>query len=57
MGLNSLMSIIILFLSIFKYCNAQSKVFNIIQFGAKPDGITDNSKVKNFIFNIKLNML
>ncbi|KAL0550155.1 hypothetical protein IC582_014657 [Cucumis melo] len=44
MGLNSLMPIIILLLCIFKYCNAQSKVFDIIHFGAKPDGKTDNSK-------------
>lgn len=52
MGLNSLMPIIILLLCIFKYCNAQSKVFDIIHFGAKPDGKTDNSKVKNFLFSI-----
>ncbi|XP_038904215.1 exopolygalacturonase-like [Benincasa hispida] len=37
------MSIMIL-LCICKYCNAQPKVFDILQFGAKPDGITDNSK-------------
>ncbi|XP_038904214.1 exopolygalacturonase-like [Benincasa hispida] len=37
------MSIMIL-LCICKYCNAQPKVFDIMQFGAKPDAITDNSK-------------
>lgn len=31
-------------------CYAQSKVFNIMQFGARGDAITDNSKVF-FFFN------